>query len=129
MYFIFSVVPPGTLDVKYEASPQHMNVTCEATGVFPRPKIELYKIVYHQRSPSIIRDVLISTSNSEYSYNTSLYKHFELEELNNPRTSGFECVLEIPGTDYQRRKRLAYHLGTSQVSTGSCIESRLICIL
>ncbi|XP_054724720.1 uncharacterized protein LOC129234671 isoform X2 [Uloborus diversus] len=106
-------VPAQTMDVKYHTSPQHLNVSCEATGLFPKPKLHLYRLV--QRTPTFVKDAHLSTTNSKDVYNASLFRNFENEELSNPRTSGFECVVEIPGTNYQRRKRVAYYAGTSQM--------------
>ncbi|KAF8792463.1 uncharacterized protein LOC129969315 isoform X2 [Argiope bruennichi] len=108
-------VPAQTMDVKFHTTPNKLNVSCEATGLFPRPKLKLYRLLPKERTPAIVKDVSISTSNLRDTYNTSLYKTFEHEELNFPATTGFECVVEIPGTNYQRRKRVAYYAGTSQM--------------
>ncbi|KAG8201663.1 hypothetical protein JTE90_012729 [Oedothorax gibbosus] len=108
-------VPARTLDMKFHTSHNLLNVSCEATGLFPRPKLDLYRLVPSQRTPSIVQDVQTSTSkDDEHAYNMTLQKSFDLPVL--PETSGFECVVQIPGTNYQRRKRVAYYAGTSQVS-------------
>ncbi|GIY03531.1 hypothetical protein CDAR_415501 [Caerostris darwini] len=113
------------MDVKFHTTPNNFNVSCEATGLFPRPKLKLYRLIPKERTPSIVKDVYTSTLNSRDTYNTSLYKSFEHEELSLPGTSGFECVVEIPGTNYQRRKRVAYYAGTSQLIQPSKTEEVL----
>ncbi|GIY84911.1 hypothetical protein CEXT_534711 [Caerostris extrusa] len=77
----FSLVPAQTMDVKFHTTPSNLNVSCEATGLFPRPKLKLYRIIPKERTPSIVKDVFTSTLNSRDTYNTSLYKSFEHEEL------------------------------------------------
>ncbi|GFY45921.1 ig-like domain-containing protein [Trichonephila inaurata madagascariensis] len=109
-------VPAQTMDVKYHTTSTNLNVSCEATGLFPRPKLKLYRILPKEKTPAIVKDVSTSIWNSRDTYNTSLYRSFEYDELSLPGTSGFECVVEIPGTNYQRKKRVAYFAGTSQVS-------------
>ncbi|CAL1262422.1 unnamed protein product [Larinioides sclopetarius] len=102
-------VPAQTMDVKFDTTPNKLNVSCEATGLFPRPKLKLYRLLLKERTPAIVKDASIAISNSRDTYNTSLYKTFEHDELSIPGTTGFECVVEIPGTNYQRRKRVAYY--------------------
>lgn len=109
------------MDVTFHTTPNLLNVSCEATGLFPRPKLRLYRLIPSQRMPAIVKDVLTSTSNSKDAYNATVHRSFGLEELSLPGTTGFECVVEIPGTNYQRRKRVAYYAGTSQVSTYLCV--------
>ncbi|XP_015920038.1 uncharacterized protein [Parasteatoda tepidariorum] len=107
--FMTVFVPAQTMDVKFQRNSNYLNVSCEATGLYPRPKINLYRILPKERTPSVVKDAQTFIANSKDTYNTTLYKSFDHQELLMPGTSGFECVVEIPGTNYQRRKRVAYY--------------------
>ncbi|XP_035208727.1 uncharacterized protein LOC118183330 [Stegodyphus dumicola] len=107
-------VPAQTVDVKYHSTSSHLNVSCEAKGLFPRPKLQLYRILSMDRSPAVVKDVQTSTTNSKDLYNAYLHRNFEHKELSSPGTAGFECVVEIPGTNYQMKKRVTYYAGMSQ---------------
>lgn len=114
-------------------------VSCRAGGVFPAPNIAIF------RSSSTTRRDLIEGAKAENQYFPELgYFNVSVElqvfdyELDSETM--FECVLTIPGTEYEQREEILYFPGVpalkSSVSKGETIVvgssmfiSLLVCLL
>ncbi|XP_065283403.1 uncharacterized protein [Dermacentor albipictus] len=83
-----------------------VEVHCDALGLHPRPTLRLFSITPDMRRTEVQRG---RTRKSNGTYDIELWRSFSAEQL--PPSVTFECVLEIPGTDYEVRRRTAYSPG------------------
>ncbi|XP_054724427.1 uncharacterized protein LOC129234417 [Uloborus diversus] len=105
-------VPANEFELSYtELKDSSVNVTCEAQGLFPNPVLKLY-LGSSTGNPQPITDV-VAHSNSKPSgaYDAYLHRTFSETELSKNGASVFECILELPGTNYMKAKRIAYYPG------------------
>ncbi|CAG2176859.1 unnamed protein product, partial [Oppiella nova] len=98
--------PPQTFDFNYtEVSKGDRELECHAKGVYPRPVLTLSEQTASSSNFHVIPKVNVTThQNSETQY-------FEATLRHTPHQSShagtiFECKLEIPQTNYIRRKRI-----------------------
>ncbi|KFM72930.1 hypothetical protein X975_12536, partial [Stegodyphus mimosarum] len=104
-------VPANEFELSYrELSDSSVNVTCEALGLFPKPVLKLYLGSSNGSPPQVVSDVItVSISKPSGAYDAYLYRTFSASELSKNGASVFECLLELPGTNYAKAKRIAYY--------------------
>ncbi|XP_037278757.2 uncharacterized protein LOC119171949 isoform X1 [Rhipicephalus microplus] len=83
-----------------------VEVHCDALGLHPRPTLRLFSITPDMRRTEVQRG---RTRKTNGTYDIELWRSFNAEQL--PQSVTFECVLEIPGTDYEVRRRTVYSPG------------------
>ncbi|XP_064469220.1 uncharacterized protein LOC135383849 [Ornithodoros turicata] len=89
-------------------SESRVEVQCVARGLHPRPTLRLFSI-----TPDMARTELERgrprTRKVNGTYDIELSRTFRTVQL--PAALTFECVLEIPGTDYEVRRRTVFNPG------------------
>ncbi|KAK8782283.1 hypothetical protein V5799_016376, partial [Amblyomma americanum] len=90
------------------ASGSTVEVHCGALGLHPRPTLRLFSITPDMRRTEVQRG-RPRTRKTNGTYDIELSRSFSAEQL--PPAVTFECVLEIPGTDYEVRRRTVYNPG------------------
>lgn len=110
--FFFSV-PANEFELSYtELNDGSVNVTCEAQGLFPNPNLKLFLRSSNGSPPQHITDIKSqSRQKASGAYDAYLYRTFSANELTKNGASVFECLLELPGTNYVKAKRIAYYPG------------------
>ncbi|XP_075227710.1 uncharacterized protein LOC142328097 isoform X2 [Lycorma delicatula] len=93
-----------------------VNVTCKAQGVYPEPRLTLYKDP-EQNNKRPMNGVTLDSRQRDGAYDVAASTRLQDEELNT--TAVIDCELLIPGTDYQKRKTITYHPGQALAWTGS----------
>ncbi|RZF43638.1 hypothetical protein LSTR_LSTR009235, partial [Laodelphax striatellus] len=86
-----------------------VNVTCKAKGVYPEPKILLYKDPEQDNKKRQMDDVTYDSRQRNGAYDVAASTRLQDEELNT--TATINCELTIPGTEYHRKKSIVYHPG------------------
>ncbi|EEC05584.1 conserved hypothetical protein [Ixodes scapularis] len=89
-----------------EQSMMVYEVHCGARGLHPRPTLRLFSITPDMRRTEVQRG-RPRTRKVNGTYDIELSRSFGAEQL--PPALTFECVLEIPGTDYEVRRRTVYN--------------------
>ncbi|XP_063221875.1 uncharacterized protein LOC134530706 [Bacillus rossius redtenbacheri] len=88
--------------------PDSVNVSCRAQGVYPEPKIALYKD--RDRSTMTNLDgVVVESVSRGGSYDITAYKVLRDEDLQSPTL--FDCELRIPDANYRVSKTVVYRTG------------------
>ncbi|GIY39523.1 uncharacterized protein CDAR_539051 [Caerostris darwini] len=101
--------PPRSFDFNYtKMSSEAVNFTCEADGVFPMPKITLLQV--DTPEPSLVSGVKTVTTSQRGAYYVQVSREIRDWELTEEPTV-FECVLSIPGTDYENQRKILYFPG------------------
>ncbi|XP_015918021.1 uncharacterized protein [Parasteatoda tepidariorum] len=106
--------PPRSFDFNYTkmSSESVVNFTCEADGVFPMPKITLLQLDLPERQASLVSGVkTITSSGKGGAYYVQVSREIRDWELTEEPTV-FECVLSIPGTDYENQRKILYFPGS-----------------
>ncbi|XP_077563686.1 uncharacterized protein LOC144179269 [Haemaphysalis longicornis] len=93
-----------------------VEVHCGAFGLHPRPTLRLFSITPDMRRTEVQRG-RPRTRKVNGTYDIELSRSFATEQL--PPAVTFECVLEIPGTDYEVRRRTDYNPGYLYLTGGS----------
>lgn len=93
-----------------------VEVHCGAFGLHPRPTLRLFSITPDMRRTEVLRG-RPRTRKVNGTYDIELSRTFATEQL--PPAVTFECVLEIPGTDYEVRRRTVYNPGYLYLTGGS----------
>ncbi|XP_035215789.1 uncharacterized protein LOC118189316 isoform X2 [Stegodyphus dumicola] len=107
-------VPANEFELGYfETSYNTVNVSCEALGVFPSPDLRLYLRPTNGSPPQLVTNVKTESINrSSGAFDAFLHRTFKISELTVKGATVFECVLELPGTNYVKSKRIAYFPGS-----------------
>ncbi|XP_067012902.1 uncharacterized protein [Anabrus simplex] len=84
-----------------------VRVSCRAQGVYPEPKMALYKDP--DRAKSSIPDVTVETIARSGMYDILAYKVLDDSDLQAP--TFFDCELSIPEANYVVRKSIVYYPG------------------
>lgn len=85
-----------------------VDVHCSAFGLQPRPTLRLFSITPDMRRTEVQRG-RPRMRKVNGTYDIELSRSFATQTL--PPAVTFECVLEIPGTDYEVRRRTVYSPG------------------
>ncbi|KAF8792454.1 hypothetical protein HNY73_004046 [Argiope bruennichi] len=106
-------VPAHEFELGYlETNYNSVNVSCETLGVFPFPNMRLYLRPSSGSPPQAVTDVKTrSVRRPSGSYDVLLHRTFMINELSSKGATVFECILELPGTNYFQSKRIAYFPG------------------
>ncbi|XP_037516278.1 uncharacterized protein LOC119393374 isoform X1 [Rhipicephalus sanguineus] len=107
---------PGTSPGSFSGSGTMVEVHCGALGLHPRPTLRLFSITPDMRRTEVQRG-RPRTRKTNGTYDIELSRSFSAEQL--PQSVTFECVLEIPGTDYEVRRRTVYSPGYLYLTGGS----------
>ncbi|XP_023231943.1 uncharacterized protein LOC111631847 [Centruroides sculpturatus] len=87
------------------------NFTCEAEGVYPLPRLLLYRNTLNDVDSQLISDTKIISSKKNGAYTAKLSRIIRDRELRNDAPTEFECVLLIPGTNYKNQRNIVYYPG------------------
>ncbi|XP_067137941.1 uncharacterized protein [Centruroides vittatus] len=109
-------VPAKHMELTYSRTVKSINVSCQASGMFPKPKLLLYKMPPYLSSPAVVQDVRTAVSMDNVTYDVQLHRSFGYTELSIDDATTFECVVEIPGTNYNKRKSIVYYTNLSNKS-------------
>lgn len=90
-----------------------VNVTCSAQGIYPEPKIAIFRKPKRTRMDG----VTVETMSRNGAYDILATKMFDDTLL--PLSTVFECELWIPETNYSTRKSVVYFPGMVNPSTES----------
>jgi len=100
------LVPPQTFDFNYTEEPKgELELECQAKGVYPRPILTLSEQNTNGSNFHVFPKVNVTTEQNR----RTLYFDASLKHIpHSSSTTGtiFECKLEIPSTNYVRRKRI-----------------------
>ncbi|XP_039288149.1 uncharacterized protein LOC111047265 isoform X1 [Nilaparvata lugens] len=112
--------PEKRLEVmQAQAEQDAVNISCRAQGLFPEPKMSLYKITdADQRIP--MEGVNAETTRRQEAgegYDITATARLHDEELNT--TAVIECLVLLPGTPYSRKKSMVYYPGRALAWTDS----------
>ncbi|GFR12340.1 uncharacterized protein TNCT_732962 [Trichonephila clavata] len=103
--------PPRSFDFNYtKMSSEAVNFTCEADGVFPMPKITLLRVDLPEQEPNLVSKVKTVTTAQRGAYYVQVSREVRDWELSEEPTV-FECILSIPGTDYENQRKILYFPG------------------
>ncbi|XP_052123520.1 uncharacterized protein LOC113213117 isoform X1 [Frankliniella occidentalis] len=93
--------------------PDHVNVTCRAHGVFPEPRMNLYR----DPAPSGaagkshgLPGVTVSTVSRQGVFDITAWTLMPESEIENPTI--LECELRLPDANYTKRKRILVYSGS-----------------
>lgn len=128
-FLFFFTAPPRSFDFNFtKMSSEAVNFTCEADGVFPMPKITLLQLDQEEESsPSLVSGVktVVNSHTATGAYHVQVSREIRDRELASRDTVIFECILSIPGTDYENQKKIFYNPGTNLNSItetgGNCL--------
>ncbi|PSN43060.1 hypothetical protein C0J52_11461 [Blattella germanica] len=84
-----------------------VNLTCNAQGVYPEPKMSLY---VDSKSKSSLNDVIVQVKKSQKCFDISATKILEGRDIQT--TTMFDCELRIPEANYAVRKSIVYYPAT-----------------
>ncbi|XP_054290379.1 uncharacterized protein LOC129005500 isoform X1 [Macrosteles quadrilineatus] len=87
---------------------QGVNVSCRALGVFPEPKMVLYK-GNDIKKMTLMTSASLESVSHDGVYDVTITGFLHDEELNSPVI--VDCELSIPETSYTRRKLMHYYPG------------------
>ncbi|XP_069682296.1 uncharacterized protein [Periplaneta americana] len=97
-----------------------VNLTCRARGVYPEPKMALYK----DPDRTKVEDVEVETVSRQGSYDIVARRVMQDSELTNPTV--FACELRIPEANYEVTRSVVYYPGIfSDTNDSSEVHSRL----
>ena len=106
--------PPRSFEFNFtKVSSETVNFTCEADGVFPMPKITLLQLDLEEKSPSLVSGVktVVHSHSTTGAYHVQVSREIRDRELASRDPILFECILSIPGTDYENNKKILYYPG------------------
>lgn len=106
--------PPRSFDFNFtKMSSETVNFTCEADGVFPMPKITLLQLDLEEKSPSLVSGVktVVHSHSTTGAYHVQVSREIRDRDLVSRDPILFECILSIPGTDYENNKKILYYPG------------------
>jgi hypothetical protein len=83
-----------------------VNVTCNAQGVYPEPKMALYRDSKNKES---LKDVIVNVKKSHTYFDISATKILDGGDVQTPTM--FDCELQIPEAKYAVRKSVVYYPG------------------
>ncbi|CAG2054796.1 unnamed protein product [Timema podura] len=87
-----------------------VNISCRAQGVYPEPKMALYKD-RDRTNGLILKGVVVESTSKGGEYDIIAYKVIQDEDLQSP--TEFDCELRIPEANYVVRKSIVYYTGKS----------------
>nr|XP_045608701.1 uncharacterized protein LOC123764709 isoform X1 [Procambarus clarkii] len=90
-----------------------VNISCDAHGMFPEPHLLLYKGASKRTRSSVEAEVEVLEGEEGF----SIYLEAVLEDRSLRHETIFECVLLIPGTEYQVRRSIIYFPGHDAYSS------------
>lgn len=86
---------------------ENVNISCRGFGLYPEPKVTLYKGA--DRNKEQLQGVIVETSSKRGHYDISATILLADQDLNT--STDFHCELRIPGTTYVTSKSLQYYPG------------------
>jgi len=103
-----------------------VNVTCRVTGVYPRPHIELIQgDGPHGQRKAVSNVSIVTMTSHDGRYDVTASHVFNDDDLAVNTT--FECLLSLPGTEYQISHTITYQPGpiipTTTPSTPSLLDA------
>lgn len=90
--------------------PDHVNVTCRAHGVFPEPRMNLYRDPGPTGKSIGLPGVTVNTVNRQGAYDITAWTLMPESEIDNPTV--LECELRLPDANYTKRKRILVYSGS-----------------
>lgn len=94
----------------YKPTGDSVNVSCRAQGVYPEPKMILYKYSDADPKPQPMQDVTVLTQR-RHDGGFDISAHKLLFDRDLPDSATFACELRVPSTRYSVRKSLVYYPG------------------
>nr|CAD7397726.1 unnamed protein product [Timema cristinae] len=89
-----------------------VNISCRAQGVYPEPKMALYKD--RDRANGVnIKGVVVESTSKGGEYDIIAYKVIQDEDLQS--STVFDCELRIPEANYVVRKSIVYYTGKETI--------------
>nr|CAD7262096.1 unnamed protein product [Timema shepardi] len=83
-----------------------VNISCKAEGLFPEPKMVLFKDP-DRKDKTGMEGVVVETASKEGVYDIKATKIIEYDDLQS--TTMFDCELRIPEANYVVRKSIVYY--------------------
>lgn len=123
--------PPKRFEFNFtRPSSDLINFTCEAEGVYPLPRLLLYRNTLNDVDSQLISDTKTTSSKSQGAYTAKLSRIIRDRELRQDIPTEFKCVLLISGTNYKNQRNIIYYPGNSLTDNGySCHRSGLLIII
>lgn len=101
--------PATSMNVSYhKPTPDTVNITCDAHGIYPQPRLLLFRGT-NARTRKSIGEAKVETVEGEVGY--SVFLEALLQDRSLRQETVFECVLSIPDTEYQVRRKIIYFPG------------------
>ncbi|KAF2365704.1 Immunoglobulin-like domain [Trinorchestia longiramus] len=91
----------------------HVKVVCGASGVFPEPKLDIFRSGGNFKSSKMATKSTSEFVNAFGSYNTTVFGTVLESDLQDETV--FECRLSIPGTDYRLQENMLYYPGENNL--------------
>ncbi|XP_042210153.1 uncharacterized protein LOC121857981 [Homarus americanus] len=85
-----------------------VNISCDAHGIYPQPDLRLYQGA-SKRTRAAVSEAEVEVVEGEDGF--SIYLEAVLEDRSLRHETIFECVLFIPETEYQVRRKIIYFPG------------------
>lgn len=108
------VVPAESFSFNYtsqQGGGRAVSLMCMGRGLFPKPELKLFVIKSGHRKPAVVPGVRTFTSKSHKSL-FDVVLHAEMAENKLPSVADiFECVLEIPYSNYVLTRRMSLSSG------------------
>ncbi|XP_054168591.1 uncharacterized protein LOC128965838 [Oppia nitens] len=119
-------VPPQTFDFNYTSLPTGVReLECRAKGVYPKPLLTLSEQTTNSSNFHAFPKVDVNIhQNNETQYFDAVLRHRPHQSSH--MGTVFECKLEIPQTNYIRRKRIKIFFPSSYVSSDGSSAPSLI---
>ncbi|XP_075226912.1 uncharacterized protein LOC142327600 [Lycorma delicatula] len=117
--------PEKTLEViQAQAELDAVNISCKALGLFPEPRMTLFKIIDIEQRVPMDGVSTKMTPRGEAGYDITATARLHDEELNT--TAVIECLVSLPGTPYTKTKTMTYYPGRALAWTGSGGAGRIL---
>ncbi|KAK8723130.1 hypothetical protein OTU49_011856, partial [Cherax quadricarinatus] len=104
--------PATSMNMSYsKPTSSSVNISCDAHGIYPEPRLLLFKGA-SKRTRSLVKEAEVEVvETEEEAEGFSVYLEAVLEDRTLRHETIFECVLLIPGTEYQVRRSIIYFPG------------------
>ncbi|XP_047739208.1 uncharacterized protein LOC108671593 [Hyalella azteca] len=102
--------PASDIYVTYsKPTVESVKVVCSASGVFPEPKLDVFRSAVNFKSVkmnTVSKSIFLNDSGT---YNATVFAIVRDSDLQDETV--FECRLSIPGTDYRLQENMIYYPG------------------
>ncbi|XP_071532341.1 uncharacterized protein [Panulirus ornatus] len=101
--------PATSMNMSYlKPTPGSVNISCQAHGIFPKPRLRLYRDA-NKRTRSSVKETEVEVVEEQEGF--GIYLQSVLEDRTLRHETIFECLLSIPETEYQVRHKIIYFPG------------------